>query len=101
MGGLLRNDGKVSRRLPGLRDPNILKYIECVLAFTIENMPNLKAIACLGKDAYSQVELIRKCCAGRDIEILEMLHPARKSTQSLNEDWRKLSEYFNRVPTRN
>ena len=54
MAGLLRNDGKISGSLPKICD-DVNTYRMQVLEFTIDHMPNLKAIACLGIDAWRGV----------------------------------------------
>jgi len=50
LAGLLRNDNKTSGALPDY--PAIRPYMRDVLRWVIEQMPNLRAIACLGADAW-------------------------------------------------
>jgi len=50
LAGLLRNDGKVRGSLPDRAA--VMPWAARVLDFTIQNMPNLKAVACLGADAW-------------------------------------------------
>jgi hypothetical protein len=54
LGGLMRNDGATSGRLP---DFTQLKrtFAARLLNWCIEHLPNLKGIACLGKDALKVV----------------------------------------------
>jgi hypothetical protein len=51
LAGLLRDDGKVSGSLADMTE--LGQFISEVLNFTIRHMPNLRAIACLGADAWS------------------------------------------------
>jgi hypothetical protein len=52
--GLLRNDGKKSGTLPEFKKGSKVRQYACdvLRCFTIENMPNLRAIACLGDVAW-------------------------------------------------
>lgn len=50
LANLLRDDGKMSGALPARS--NALAYGARVLAFTVEHMPNLEAIVCLGQEAW-------------------------------------------------
>lgn len=47
---LLRDDGEWSGRLPNR--PQVLAASRPIFDFTMEHMPNLRAVACLGKDAW-------------------------------------------------
>lgn len=48
--GLLRNDGAISGTLPARAE--VMPWATRVLRFTMEHMPNLRAIVCLGTDAW-------------------------------------------------
>jgi hypothetical protein len=50
LAGLLRDDGRGSGTLAGRRE--IEPFVGRVLRFTLDHLPNLRAIACLGQDAW-------------------------------------------------
>ena len=47
---LMRDDGEWSGTLPN--KPQVLTASRPIIEFTMEHMPNLRAVACLGKDAW-------------------------------------------------
>lgn len=51
LAGLLRADGRTSGKLPN--EPAALEYGARVLAHVVEYMPRLRAVACLGKEAWN------------------------------------------------
>jgi len=87
--GLLRNDDQRSGALPDRK--RVWPYAIDVLRFTLAHMPNLRAIACLGHDAWrcaaealdatgadfrTHREQRRPAAAG-DISIFALPHPSR------------------------
>ncbi|MFG0256605.1 MAG: hypothetical protein ACF8GE_01750 [Phycisphaerales bacterium JB043] len=50
LGGLLRDDGEMSGTLPNRKEA--MAFGARIVGFTIEHMPNLEAIVCLGEEAW-------------------------------------------------
>lgn len=56
---MLREGGQTSGYLRGFKSGPLHDHLKSVLDFVVQNMPNLQAIVCLGKEAY---ELVSSCC---------------------------------------
>lgn len=101
LAGLLRDDDRVSGPLPDAR--GIGTYVRDVLRFTVTQMPNLRAIACLGEDAWrwalrtfdvANIDWSDQRESRRPIEAKELLlfalpHPSRMpgGTETVLADW--------------
>lgn len=98
-GGLLRNDDKLSGRLPDF-DHLCSAYAAPLMRFAAASMPNLRAIACLGKEAWvcaarafelgdgadwaewhERAAPQRIETAGRQVSLFAMRHPSRGSSR--------------------
>jgi uracil-DNA glycosylase len=110
LANLLRKDERGSGTLPALSDPRIKEFISKVLRFTVSHMPNLQAIACLGKVAW---DCVTETYNQRDanwneyrnapeplqvehLKIFALAHPAytHGGIEKVNNDWKKLRENF-------
>lgn len=91
MGGLLRDDTTLSGTLPAWSETR--SYRSDLLAFTIQNMKNLRAIVCLGTDSHRAV-LEHKSPA--HIPILLAPHPSRGSDEAHNFAWSQISDVVGR-----
>jgi hypothetical protein len=95
LANLLRNDSHGNLPI----DSKIESFICRVLKFTVEHMPRLRAIACLGnvsqryaRKVYSAVDSNWR---HRDIKLFEPFHPAaRKSNELMRERWQPLYNFF-------
>jgi hypothetical protein len=95
LANLLKNE---DYRSGGLQvNPNVKKFMEEVLNFTIDKMPNLRAIACLGSHAVHLVEncRIKNWPTRKNIRAFSMFHPAaRISDEKAIGRWKPLYEFF-------
>lgn len=87
MGGLLRNDNQLSGTLPAWSETR--SYRKAVLTFTIQSMPNLRAIVCLGADAH---RAIAEHGAPDRIRIFKAPHPSRGSNSAHDLVWSTIRE---------
>jgi hypothetical protein len=106
MAGLLRDDGHVSGALPEMR--GIAPFLADVLRFTLAHMPNLRAIACLGADAWhlalASFQLVPIDWAGqratrRPVQVNGLLlfalpHPSRTpgGAETVRADWDAMAQ---------
>lgn len=108
MVGLLRNDGETSG---WLRDRSAVKeFVTAALQFTLTNMPRLRAVACLGVDAWSfSAQLFdtdpqawavqRESRAPHmhgSVAIFALTHPSRQTGGKLKvlQNWRALGDWL-------
>jgi len=105
----------MSRSLPGLRSGPLHDYLAGVLSWVFNNMPNLRAVACLGQDAwylamcaFDQIDAAQRGCEYRDSERLFLadhqgrnfavschFHPAaRVNREQAEKGWSTLVEYL-------
>jgi hypothetical protein len=104
---LLRNDDRCSAKLAD--SPEIQKFISDVLRFTVNHMPNLQAIACLGKEAWkcaanvygkkenwkAQLDAQQPVDVDQDIRLFALFHPAaRESDEKMRGCWKPLLDSF-------
>lgn len=108
---LLYDDRRWSRSLPGFRDGTLFEYFVRVLAWVVEQMPNLQRVACLGQEAWflanvtmGRPELARQFAAhrdggapsrgsvgGKEITAFALYHPAaRVSNDAKRKAWEVL-----------
>lgn len=108
---LLRDDGKWSGALPRFHSEEVQTHLVAVLSWVVGEMPNLKAIGCLGRDSwylvasamgetsergswsrYRDGELsLAGCISGRPLHVTAHYHPgARKSLDQLRKGWATL-----------
>ncbi len=100
-----------SRNLPGLRRGELHSHLAKVLQWVMESMPNLKAIACLGDDAWRfTAKTLGDCLAARNgkdyrdnqrvlvgmigsrrITVSCHYHPSRGSNEEIAIGWAALS----------
>jgi hypothetical protein len=108
LAGLLRKDGKTSGALPDERA--IHAYVRDVLKFVIDHMPNLRAIACLGVDAWRYAaDLLgytgaewheyrekRISLKAKRVRLFALAHPSRYcgGKAKVEEDWQVMSRLF-------
>ena len=102
LANLLRNDGIWSGALPNRREA--MAYGERVLSFTLEHMPRLEAIVCMGREAWEATA----ACLGRaerwedvraregdlrvdGVQLLVVPHPAARISDANQEQaWRRV-----------
>lgn len=110
---MLFDDPQWSRNLTGIFNGPLHDYLQRVLAWVVESMPNLRAIACLGNEAWylsctamqkpvaarqfaeyrDSGRMIEGAVSGRSIALCALYHPAaRVSAASKEANWHNLSE---------
>ena len=114
LANLLYDDPRWSRALPGFYSGRLHAYLADVLRWVIDNMPNLRAIACLGEHAWfltatvlGQAAAAREAARYRDAEqtisgslggrgilATSHFHPARGSRAQWKLGWPGLASYM-------
>jgi hypothetical protein len=98
LANLLRADGRMSGPLPNPEPA--FAYGARVLAFVVENMPNLDAIVCMGNEARRAREIAaRQDARVGSIRVVDVFHPAARKAISAHEAmWNAAAGSLNSQP---
>lgn len=117
LANLLYDDPRWSRSLPGFYSGPLHDYLAEVLQWVTGNMPNLRAIACIGEHAWflttnvlGQAAVARRSAlfrdeergitghvCGRSVVATSHFHPARGSREQWNLGWDRLSSIISQT----
>lgn len=113
LGGLMRNDGKTSGRLPD--EKRVLReYAVPLLRWCVTQLPKLRAIACLGNHAFDVVcmfavkpapaprhgEPCPLTIEGRQLDVFRLYHPAApyKAGALFHREWQDMAQVLGVTP---
>ena len=102
---MLKKDDRTSSSLRGFSSGPLHDHLKRVLEFVLENMPNLKAIVCLGNEAYQLVMCLAHYTGNalsvgdcvdiqlfkRHVLLARLYHPSRRRT-----GWQRVADQVNK-----